>query len=104
MNLAASGTTGHQYRHGSRGAASALPSLRSLQHSYGYASVARLASPAHHRGLRTHTGDQWYCGDRPPSRSVLALRSSTYCEYAFLAHRSVRSDLTDAFHNLLVGS
>jgi hypothetical protein len=25
-------------------------------------------------------------------------------EYAFLAHRCVRSDLMDAFHNLLAGS
>jgi stearoyl-CoA desaturase (delta-9 desaturase) len=44
------------------------------------------------------------CGDRRPPRSVLALHSSTYCEYASVIHRCVRSDLTDAFQNLLARS
>jgi uncharacterized protein YbjT (DUF2867 family) len=34
------------------------------------------------------------CGDRPSSRSVLALHSSTYCEYAFLVHRAPRRSTT----------
>ena len=43
-------------------------------------------------------------GDRPSSQAVLALRSSTYCKYAYVAHRYVRPDLTGAFRNLLARS
>ncbi len=43
-------------------------------------------------------------GDRPASRAVLASRFSTYLKYAYGARRYVRSDLADAYRNLLARS
>jgi hypothetical protein len=58
----------------------------------------------HHHALDTHTLDQSHCGDRPPSRSVLALHSSTHHEIPSSLIAQVRSDLIAAFHNFLAQS
>ncbi len=71
MSRAASSTAGHNYGHVSKRAASALAALRSLRHSYGYSSVARLASAAHHATLPNRTHDQQY-ERRTPDRNLLA--------------------------------